>query len=75
MNDISENVTLVQLMDTVGNVNNAVSIVGNRIFDSNYKKAPQLTTETLNIICSTVEGEGIFTMFETMFSIFRYVND
>ena len=27
-NDISENVTLLKLMDTVGNVNNAVSIVG-----------------------------------------------
>ena len=27
-NDISENVTLLKLMDKVGNVNNAVSIVG-----------------------------------------------
>ena len=28
LNDISENVTLVQLMDSLGNVNNAISIVG-----------------------------------------------
>ena len=28
LNSISENVTLVQLMDTLGNVNHATSIVG-----------------------------------------------
>ena len=28
LNDISENVTLVQLMDSLGNVNCAISIVG-----------------------------------------------
>ena len=28
LNDISENFTLVQLMDTLVNVNNAISIVG-----------------------------------------------
>ena len=35
LNDISENVTLVQLMDSPGNVNHAISIVGPWIFDSN----------------------------------------
>ena len=38
INDISENFTLLQLMDTVGNVNHAVSIVGYWIFYSNYKR-------------------------------------
>ena len=38
------NDTLAQLMYTVGNVNNAVSIVLRRIFYSNYKKALLLTT-------------------------------
>ena len=38
-NDISENVTLEQLMDTLGNVNNDISIVGYWIFDSNNEKA------------------------------------
>ena len=43
LNDISENVTLVQLMDPLGNVNHAISIVGNWIFYSNNKKAIFLT--------------------------------
>ena len=29
LNDISENVTLVQLMDSLGNINNAIIKVGN----------------------------------------------
>ena len=36
--DISEHVTLVQLMDSLGNVNHAISVVEYWIFDSNYKK-------------------------------------
>ena len=39
LNEISENVTLVQLTDSLGNINRAISIVGHRIFDSNNKKA------------------------------------
>ena len=35
LKDISENVTLVQLMESVGNVNHAISIVGHWIFDFN----------------------------------------
>ena len=35
IHDISENFNLVQLMDIVGNVNHAVSIVGYSIFYSN----------------------------------------
>ena len=38
MNDISENVTLVKLVETFGNVNHAVSIVVYYIFYSNYIK-------------------------------------
>ena len=38
LNDISEDVTLVQLMDSLGNVNHDISIVGYWIFDSKYKK-------------------------------------
>ena len=37
--DISENVTFVQLMYTVSNVNHSVNIVGYWIFDYNYKMA------------------------------------
>ena len=39
LHDISEIVTLVQLIKSLGNVNHAISIVGHWIFDSNYKKA------------------------------------
>ena len=35
MNNISEHFTLLQLMDSLGNVNNAVSVVGMWIFDPN----------------------------------------
>ena len=38
MNDTIVNVSLVQLIDTVRNVNNEVSMFGKWIFDSNYKK-------------------------------------
>ena len=50
LNDINENVTLVQLLNSLGNVNNAISIVGNWIFDSNYEKALSLTQELLDLI-------------------------
>ena len=39
LNDISEDVTLVQLMDSLGNLNHDISIVGHLIFDSNYEEA------------------------------------
>ena len=45
LNDISEDITLVQLMDSLGNVNHAISIIWYWIFDSNYKKALFLTQE------------------------------
>ena len=38
-NDICEYVTLVQLMDSLGNLNHAISIVGYWIFYSSYGKA------------------------------------
>ena len=52
LNEISENVTLVQLMDNLVNVNHAISIVGYWIFDSNYLKTLHLTRKSLDIICS-----------------------
>ena len=36
LTDISEHVTLFQLMDPLGNVNHVISVVGYWIFDSNY---------------------------------------
>ena len=43
LNDISENVTLVKLMDLLGNVSHDISIVGHCISYSNYNKALYLT--------------------------------
>ena len=57
LNEIIENVTLVQLIYSPGNVNHAISIVGHWIFDSNYWKAIFLTQEPLDIICSTYIGK------------------
>ena len=51
LHDISEKITLVQIMDSVINVNHAVSIFGYWIFDSRYKKTLPLTLYSLNIIC------------------------
>ena len=39
LNNISEHVSLVQLMDSIGNVNHAINVVGYWIFKSNYEKA------------------------------------
>ena len=45
IHETSENVTLAQLTDTVGNVNHAEIMVGYWIFDSKYKNALTLTLE------------------------------
>ena len=37
LNDINENLTMLQLMDTLENANHAIRIVSNWVFDSNYK--------------------------------------
>ena len=38
LNYISDHVTLFQLIDSIVNVNHAVSIVGKWVFDSNFNK-------------------------------------
>ena len=57
LNDISVYVTLVQLIDWIGNVNCAISIVGHWNFDSNNKKALCLTQESLDLIYFPSIGE------------------
>ena len=57
LEDISANVTLVQLMDLLGNVNHAISVVGSWIFDSNYEIALVLNRASLGMICSPSVGE------------------
>ena len=73
LNGISENVTLLQLMDSLGNVNHAINIVGNWIFDSNNKKALCLTQELLDIICSPSIGKEQVATFQSVFFSVRYI--
>ena len=71
LNDINEDVTFVQLMVSIGNVNHAISIVGYWIFDYNYKKAFFLTQESLDIICSTSIGKELVATFISVFYAVR----
>ena len=73
LEDISANVTLVQLMDSLGNVNHAISFVGNWIFDSNYEKSPVLNRASLDMICAPFVGEEQAAKFETVFTAVRYI--
>ena len=56
-NTISEDVTLVQLIDSLGYTNHAISILGHFIFDSNYEKEMFLAQESLEIIFYPSIGE------------------
>ena len=49
LEDIRENVTLVQLMDSLVNVNHAINVVGSWIFDLNYERALVLNKASLDI--------------------------
>ena len=67
LHDISDFFTLLQLMDIVGNVKKAVSIVEYWIFESNYQNELPLKIYSSNLLCSISVGEGLFSMFETVF--------
>ena len=57
LEDIGENFILVQLMDSLVNVNHSISVVGNWTFDSNYEKALVLNRASLDMICTPSVGE------------------
>ena len=50
LTDISEHVTLVQLMNYLVNFNHYISVVGYWIFESNYERELVLNRELLDII-------------------------
>ena len=62
-------------MDTVGNVNHTVSIVGYLKFDSNYKKGLFLKLKPSNIIWSPSVGEGLVYRVDTVFYTIRYTDN
>ena len=74
VNNISEHVTLVQLMYSLGNVNHTVSLVGKWIFNSNYEKVLQLKIESLNLICSCSDEYQNVTIFNWVYYVLRHVN-
>ena len=50
LTDISEHVILVQLKDSIGNVNHAIIVFWYYMFESNYKISLVLNRESLDMI-------------------------
>ena len=71
--DISENVTLVQFIYYLGNMNRAISVVGYWIFDTNYEKSLVLNRELLVMLCTPSVGEEQVVDFETVFTAVRNI--
>ena len=61
-------------MESLGNANHAVSVVGKWIFDSNYEEPLPLKIKSLNFIYSCYEKAKILTLFDKVFYAVRYVN-
>ena len=60
-------------MDSLGNVNHAISVFGSWIFDSNYERALVLNRASLDIICAPSVGEEQEAMFEKVYYSVRYI--
>ena len=60
-------------MDSLGNVNHAISVVGKCIFDSNYEKSLFLYRALLDMICAPYVGEEQADKFESVFTAVRYI--
>ena len=73
LEDISANVTLVQLMDSLGNVNHAISVFGNWIFESNHERALVLNRASLDMICAPFVGEEQNVIFGKVYYAVRYI--
>ena len=67
LTNISEHVDLVQLMDSLGNLNCAISVVGNWIFDSKYERSLVLNRDFLDMLCAPYVGEKQVATFERVF--------
>ena len=64
LEDISANFTIV-------NVNHAISVVGNWIFESNYERALVLNKASLDMICAPSVGEEQNAIFEKVYYAVR----
>ena len=73
MTDISEHVTLVQLMDSLDNLNSDIPVVAYWIFDSNCEKELVLIRESLDVNCAQSVDEEEVAEFETVFTAVIYI--
>ena len=60
-------------MDSLGNNNHAISVVGSWIFDSNYEKALILNRASLDMICTSSIGEEQPACFEKVYYSIGFV--
>ena len=60
-------------MDSLGNVNHAICVVGYWISESNYKKSLVLNRSSLDMICDRPVGEEQASKFETVFTAVIYI--
>ena len=75
LEDISANVTLVKLIDSIVNVNHAISVIVSWIFDSGYERALVLNKASLDMICAPSVGEEQNSLFEKVYFAVRYIFD
>ena len=75
LKNVSANVTSVQLMDSLGNVNHVISVVGSWIFDSNYERALVLNKESLDMICAPSIGEEQAARIEKVYYAVRFISN
>ena len=62
LKSISENVTLAQMMDSLGNMDHTVIVVGKRILIQ-ISKTPLLNIEPFNLICSCSHEDQNVVLF------------
>ena len=60
-------------MDSIGNVNHAISVVGSWIFDPNYERALVLNKASLDMIFAPSVGEEQAAKFEKVYYAYRYI--
>ena len=71
LSDMSEKISLVQLMDYLGNSNHALGFFGYWIFESSYKRALVINRESLDMICAPTFGEEQVAKFGLVFNSVR----
>ena len=60
-------------MDSLGNLNHAISVVGSWVFDLNYERALVLNRASLDMIFASSVVEEQDAMFEKVYCAVRYI--